>query len=620
MPKMIPSLSLLIGEARRTFMRFPLSLLCAIVGTIAMIAQFEHMDEAETSGILKVVLTCSLGLPLFFALACFVERKLTNKSLKTVVLVAGIAAVVGYYLSLTDDFVTVYTFNIRFVILELVAVCSVAFLGFLGTDETDGFWQFNKTLFLKVLFAALYAAVLFVGCAIALAALDKLFGASVPYQRYPQLWVIMAGIVAPWLFLAGVPENLPEMKSIGDYPRGLQIFAQYILLPLVALYLVILYVYEAKIIVTQTWPRGWVSSLILWYSVVGIFSLLLLWPLREQEENKWVRVFSRWFFRLQIPLIPMLFLAILERVRDYGITVNRYLVLSLAVGLAFVTLYFLFSRKKDIRVFSITLAVIGLLAAYGPQSAFSVGERSQQARLAGYLEKYDVRARGDRISPEKKVQFEDRVQMSSIVSYLVDWHGVGSMDRWLTDSTLSALTDTSNRAQYTRDLSVTEALGFDYAREWVRESGEIIGPHRVGSYEVTALDIHGYDYIHHLSITNSGENAEEKYFILGNNSCTVRLVWKSFRLRFELSDTTSAIVDTLNFNGSDTLNVDIEKYLIPYFGESDPEDWRGPIKVSFGEVGNYRLAVAIRDFTIETQDSSKTLHSLDVDVLFQKLK
>ena len=51
-----------------------------------------------------------------------------------------------------------------------------------------------------------------------------------------------------------------------------------VVLTMPAFLILILIAYEIKIIIEWQWPTGWVSELILWYSVVGILSLLLLHP------------------------------------------------------------------------------------------------------------------------------------------------------------------------------------------------------------------------------------------------------------------------------------------------------------------------------------------------------
>jgi hypothetical protein len=122
--------------------------------------------------------------------------------------------------------------------------------------------------------------VLFAGLAIALAALDNLFGVSVPPKRYGDLLVLLAGLFGPWFFLAGIPQDLDNLDRIEEYPKGLKVFAQYILLSLVIVYLLILYAYLLKILIQWNWPQGWVSSLILGFSATSILSLILMHPIR----------------------------------------------------------------------------------------------------------------------------------------------------------------------------------------------------------------------------------------------------------------------------------------------------------------------------------------------------
>ena len=62
-----------------------------------------------------------------------------------------------------------------------------------------------------------------------------------------------------------------------------------------SIYLVILFLYEMKIIVQWELPKGYVSYLILGYAIFGILSLLLVYLFRELEENKWIKWFQSFF-------------------------------------------------------------------------------------------------------------------------------------------------------------------------------------------------------------------------------------------------------------------------------------------------------------------------------------
>ena len=160
-----------------------------------------------------------------------------------------------------------------------------------------------------------------------------------------------------------------------------------ILIPIVALYFIILYAYGGKILATWSLPRGWVSSLVLGFSVAGIFTWLLNFYLPEQDGSNWVRAYRRWFWWVLLPLTALLFVAIARRIGEYGVTEERFLVAHLGVWLAVTGLYFLFSKNDNLRFIPVSLAVFALLYAYGPFNAFAVSERSQERILTDLLKK-----------------------------------------------------------------------------------------------------------------------------------------------------------------------------------------------------------------------------------------
>jgi len=284
----------------------------------------------------------------------------------------------------------------------LVALCSfVTFALLIGIGEISGFWNFNKILFLRILTSIFYSHILFAGLAIALVAIDQLFGIDIPDRRYPELWIFFAGIFTTSFFLAGIPERLNDLDGITSYPKGLKFFTQYILIPIVFIYTVILYAYVLKILVLWDLPHGWVSTLILCYSGVGIASLLLLYPIRENSENVWIKNLSRWFYVILIPLVVMLFVAIGRRLSEFGFTEGRYLVLVIGIWLTGMIAYFIISKKKNIKIIPISFCLLSFLVSFGPWSIFSVSEKSQVTRLEKLLAKdsilFDGKVRGVKI-------------------------------------------------------------------------------------------------------------------------------------------------------------------------------------------------------------------------------
>ena len=457
--KRFPSYRYVIDAAGSAFARFPLALVSAVFGTMVAVNLVDRENVINEHLQEKLGMIALLGIPLFISLSVLSEKQKWGRGLSIAAQLVGVAALAGYFFLLPVNAYESLIHPVRFLLLSIGLHFLVSFIPYLGKDQSEGFWQYNVAMFLRFLTSALYSAVMYLGLTIALAAADHLFGFDVKEIRYFQLWIIIAGTFSVWVFLAGVPKGLTSMNHPREYPKGLKLFTQFILLPLVALYFIILITYEAKIIIEWNWPKGWVSQLVLWYSVVGILSLLLLHPLRKQAENRWVQVFTKWFFRALVPLVLMLFLAIAQRISDYGITENRYFVLAMAVGLSVVVLYFIVSKAKDIRVIPIVICILAFASAFGPLSAFSVSKSSQQARLDAMLAEAGLFANGSLQETPKESSFEIRQEMSSIVGYLNEWHGIEPFGLWLPDSSLAVL-DTVN--SHTRDGKITRMLGFKF--------------------------------------------------------------------------------------------------------------------------------------------------------------
>jgi hypothetical protein len=443
-------------------MRFPFVLLAAVAAAVCALVV---VDRNDADGWIKGIFAAQLGIPLFFALATAGETFAWSQTRRVTMALAGIVALVAYYLSLSRPLSEVTV--TRFVQFNVGLHLLVAFLPYLG-EGLNGFWQYNRSLFLRFLTAV-----------IALAAIDKLFGVSIEEETYARLWILVAFVFNTWVFVGGVRADLRGLENVRDYPRGLKVFAQYILIPLVVVYLTILTIYLFKVVITTQWPSGWIGYLVSSVATVGILALLLVHPISNQEENRWVGTFSRWFYIFMIPSIVMLLMAIYKRIDQYGVTEKRYILLVLAVWLAVIAVYFIFSRKQNIKAIPITLCAIAFVTSFGPWGAYSVSRRSQTNRLSELLIQNEVLVAGSVQMTTREVSFEDRTEISAILRYLVETHGTESLEPWFGRSiaeidtigapkTVGVPTQTNARVQL-----IMQEMGVTYIDRWAaRQSGE----------------------------------------------------------------------------------------------------------------------------------------------------
>ncbi len=427
----MPSIQQMYLEARRAAGRFPFVMLCSLAGVWAALSRIESEKPNEPSVAYPVLLAAGLGIPLLAALALAAKKWKWGKSVSLGSQLLGILLLVAYAFSVPRALPNAPAAPMtRFGLLATGLILLLMIAPYLKKGEVNGFWQYNKSLCFRLFVTAIFSIVLFAGLSIALAALDNLFGVNIPNKRYMELWVLVAGLFAPWFFFAGAPEDLDGLDRVEDYPKGLKVFAQYVLLTLVIVYLVILYAYLLKILIAWNWPKGWVSSLILGFSATAILSLLLMHPVRDKSGNAWIRAAGKWLYIVLIPLVVVLFLAVAERIGDYGITESRYSGIALGVWLSAQVLYFLFSRTKSIKFTIGSLCLLAFLVSFGPWGMLRVSERSQVRRLETLLVKNSILVAGKVHKEHGKVTQGDTQEIGSIVRYLSRIHGYGAIQPW----------------------------------------------------------------------------------------------------------------------------------------------------------------------------------------------
>ncbi len=485
----IPSIVQVLRDARRSFLRFPLVLLDAIIGTSAVLILIDYEGPPSPTFLFQVLFAAILGFPLLTGLVLTAEKRKWRFSASLGAQLGGVVLVAIYALFAPQQLDGAPLSHVIRLALLTAGLVLFAFVGpYLNHTKGDGFWHFGKILITRLVVAYLYGVVLWAGFAVALAALDNLFGIDIPGKRYGELWVIIQGVFTPWFFLAGIPDDLESIDSLTDYPKSLKVFSQYLLFPLVLTYFVILYAYLGKILLAWDWPQGWVSKLILGFIGTGLAWMMLLHPIRELTENRWIKNASRWFFFIIIPLVAMLFLAVWRRVSEYGFTEGRYLAIALGIWLCTIIPYFMISRKKNIIVIPAALCIASFVVSFGPWGALAVPEQSQIARLKGLLEKNNILVEGTVRSKHDSVSNEDRRQISSILSYLSNIHGFGEIQPWFAESLKK---DSLASSPIYRDAAaVATLMGIEYIRVWQDPTGGLI---ILNADHERPRDISGYD-------------------------------------------------------------------------------------------------------------------------------
>lgn len=487
----LPSLEYLSRNTSRTFRRFPWVLAAAFAATALAIANAEaqRIRSGDAGGLTHALMAAGLGISFLFGISMGLERLRLRPLGRIPIFLAALALLAGYAYSMQGR--SEYQVWGRYALFFLASHLFASVAPYLRGGYTRGFWEYNHRLFVRFIASAVFSSCLFLGLAAALAAVKYLFKLyAIPERAFFWLWTGVAGIFNTWFFLAGVPESLEELEGDRPYPAPAKILTQYILIPLVTLYLAILYAYALKILVTRQWPIGWVSLPILICSLLGILSLLLIHPIRDRDENKWVKSFSRVFFLALLPLLGLLFTAVGKRISEYRITESRYFALATAAWLAGIALYFTFGRRRNIKMVPLTLGLLALSTSCGPWGAFRVSERSQIARLRSALEARHLLREGKLARSAEPIDKKAEAEIGSMVDYLVQRKALAQARAWLPDSA---------RARLPGVLENREAflgmMGLKYVRTY--RGDVVLGPAEYRYYAIRSGGIRpiaGFDY------------------------------------------------------------------------------------------------------------------------------
>ncbi|MFC5625939.1 DUF4153 domain-containing protein [Algoriphagus winogradskyi] len=583
-----PSISQLQKDGTHAALRFPFSLLFGILAA-GLSCWMIEADPIEDLRMLNLLLTFALGIPLYFCIAVFAERKNFTSFQKQISWIVGLVILGLIYFSFPseDTFTNTRVPYIRYAIYNLAIHLMVAFLPYFGSDNQEGFWNYNKNLFIRLVLGVYYSLVIFIGISLALLAINALFDANIQGKIYAQIFAITFGIFNTWFFLAGIPKTFESELSLEDYPKGLKIFTQFILIPLLLVYLCILYFYGAKIIITGEWPKGIVSYMIIAISVLGIFTNLLLYPYQQWKESGWINKFHRGYYVFLIPLVILLFLAIGIRIQDYGLTVNRYIITLMGIWLAFISIYYSLG-KRNIKTIPISLALFMILSSFGPWGMFSLSELIQRKRLISILTENNIlvneQIKGEvnweidqkgKLKPigelrTKSLPKDELNEVNSILQYLEDYHGMESIYPWFTQDLKSLMSEAKENQRSLASISpskvIIESMGLTYVPyyEMLAEVNVLKDMTLVtdGNFQ---LEISDFDYIRSFNSTIWNQEEElllEKKYLLEideENKSNLTLKWTEGQKVIDLS---MELRDYYNLYGGGYHNMPSEELII----------------------------------------------------------
>ena len=212
----------------------------------------------------------------------------------------------------------------------------------------------------------------------------------------------------------------------------------------------------------------------------------------------------------------MLFFAIFLRLGDYGITLNRYVILMFGIWVSIVSLYTIMG-KTNIRFIPLSLIIILLLSSFGPWSMDNIPKQNQKKRLEVLLTRAGIMKNGKVIQEtiwptettsllrreitlmnDKKLNDSLHNEVISIVQYLDQFHDCDVLNDWFTQNMDSIVMDARKNKwinyNYDQPEFYLNTLGLSSNPRGETESQKRESTFELKNRNENIISVTGYDY------------------------------------------------------------------------------------------------------------------------------
>jgi len=402
----------------QTWQRFPLAIFMAALNAAIVLGAINDQHWLQDEVWARAALGLATGAVFATAGVYFAESrpdaKLAGVVLKDLVPVAA----VGLFEVTDIAWFVPYALPVISILWLSVSPFTRVERGAAREEQQARFWIINHQAIATAVIAGGAFAIISLGLLVIERSLSMLFGLETGAVFYKWVLPFTGLFLTPVYWLSTLP-RLDEVKaSEAERPafigKAVGFLGQFVLVPLLFIYALILLAYTGQILVTQLLPRGVIGWMVMGFVIVGAATWLVLYP-PFMRDKPLVKLFRRLWFWLTLVPLGLFFFAVAVRVNAYGLTSERMLLAAgglWALGLAVIFLV----RSGDIRTIPALAGALLLLLSVGPWNYANLPMQHQLLRLDTLV----MSAGSDQTlsPPRTDWSAEDVVEARGIIDYL----------------------------------------------------------------------------------------------------------------------------------------------------------------------------------------------------------
>lgn len=248
-------------------------------------------------------------------------------------------------------------------------VTAILFLPAVSRYSRRQLWMYTLIQFGAVARAVYLGIVIAAACLIINGTVSILFNFD-DYRLTVSVICILAGLLPCVVYLSTIPRRRELENAV--FPDNIAAtFCKNVVLPLVVVYTIILYVYEAKTLLTWTLPNVSVT-----WMVTGLMTavLVMLYGLQhysfsgdDSGSGAKIAAFARKYAPVALlPLLIMMSAGLVYRVREYGITASRLYVTAFNIWAYATVIYLIVRKNTNLNLVAASFSVVFALVSVIP--------------------------------------------------------------------------------------------------------------------------------------------------------------------------------------------------------------------------------------------------------------
>ncbi len=421
--KQIFSLENLSANLQRSLQRFPVALfmLAALTALISVAVVKEDLTRLQCT----LVFFLSVGMVLDFAISLWGDEQTDRKRyyiVKCALLTIWTAYCVWLYYYRGEICKPFIIANCAWIPMLVLCIPFVSF--WREKNDVQG-WHFSISLCKALLISGIVTGVMEGGIN------GLIFGTAALFDFEPNNKAVIVTNIVCSLLLSGllffnlVPAGERKHDSSTDMPRFLINVVKWLLLPLLACYMLVLYVYCGTIILKWELPKGMISWLVSAVMAGYILAYTTLYPQLLDAKSWLTKFFTRWVPALILPLLLLMTVGIVRRFSDYGLTAPRLYLVTLLVWYYAVCILIIALPRKRLHWIFLSVAALFLLSSGHPLNYYRISEKVIKSKVEKML------AVGtDQLTEEQMADLREQMR------YLCSTYGQESVEAYHPDSIL----------------------------------------------------------------------------------------------------------------------------------------------------------------------------------------